>query len=225
MPDMPGMGGMDMASPALPEWSLGFLALIIAMWWVMMIAMMTPSAAPAILLYARAYRHAQTQDQTRSAAPTGAFAAGYLLVWLGFSVLGALLHWALERGGVISPMTMGSQSKWLSAGVLAAAGAYQLSPLKHACLSYCRGAAEFLTRHWLRGATGALRMGVLHGAYCVGCCWALMALLFVGGVMNLAWIGALAVLVLAEKLAPGGVWMSRGAGAVLLLWALATLLV
>ena len=118
---------------------------------------------------------------------------------------------------------MGSASRGLSAAVLLAAGLYQLSPLKSLCLSQCRAPAGFLSRHWRPGPAGALRLGLLHGAFCVGCCWVLMALLFVVGVMNLAWIAALALLVMAEKLLPGGPWVARGAGALLIAWGLATL--
>ena len=182
-----GMGGFETA------WSLSTAAVLVAMWWTMMIAMMAPSAAPAILLYARVHRHALGQGQEGDRlAPTAAFVAGYLLIWLGFSLAAALAHWALERASLIAFMGMGSQSRWLSSGVLIAAGLYQLSPLKQACLAHCRAPAAFLTRHWRPGAGGAVRLGALHGAYCLGCCWLLMALLFIGGVMNLAWIAALA---------------------------------
>ena len=122
-------------------------------------------------------------------------------------------------------MEMGSQSRWLSATILIAAGLYQLSPLKHACLAHCRAPASFLSRHWRPHASGAVRLGAMHGAFCVGCCWMLMALLFVGGVMNLVWIAALAFLVLIEKLLPPGQWIGRVAGAALILWGVATLLV
>ena len=122
-------------------------------------------------------------------------------------------------------MLMGSQSRWLSSAVLIAAGLYQLSPLKHACLSHCRAPASFLARHWRPHVSGALRLGALHGGFCVGCCWMLMALLFVGGVMNLGWIAALAVLVLVEKVLPAGRWVGRAAGAALISWGIATLLV
>lgn len=218
-----GMNMADMVGMVPAAWGIQTWLLIIAMWWVMMIAMMTPSAAPTILLYARVHRHAQ-QQAANGLAPTGAFAAGYLLVWMGFSLGAAILHWGLERVGLVSAMTMGSQSRWLSGGVLIAAGLYQLSPLKHACLSHCRAPASFLAKHWRPHATGALRLGALHGAYCVGCCWMLMALLFVGGVMNLFWIAALAILVLVEKLLPPGRFAGLGAGAVLITWGIATLL-
>src|SRR5205807_1669049 len=122
------------------------------------------------------------------------------LVWLCFSVAAAGLHWGLERTGLLSGAMMGSQSKWLSGAVLIAAGLYQLSPPHDVCLAHCRAPADFLSRHWLPGVAGAVRLGALHGAFCVGCCWLLMALLFVGGVMNLAWIAALTLLVVAEKL-------------------------
>lgn len=219
---MPMTPGMDMDPPT---WSLGLWALTAAMWGAMMVAMMAPSAAPAILLYGQVHRRAVANGQAAEVAPAWAFAAGYLLVWLGFSLAAAILYWGLERADLISAATMGSRSRWLSATVLAAAGLYQLSPLQGACLSHCRSPAAFLSRHWRPGALGAVRLGVVHGAYCLGCCWLLMALLFVGGVMNLAWIAALTLLVLAQKLAPGGPWVARAAGVALLAWGAATLLV
>lgn len=212
---------MGMAS----AWSLDLWTLTIAMWWVMMIAMMAPSAAPTILLYGRAHRHALGREQVTGPAPTWAFAAGYLLVWLGFSLAATGVYWALERVGLISAAIMGSGSRWLSGAVLVAAGLYQLSPVQQACLGHCRSPAAFLSRHWRPGAAGAVRLGVLHGAYCVGCCWMLMALLFVGGVMNLAWIAALTLLVMAEKVLPGGPWIARACGVAMLGWAAATVLV
>ncbi|TIP80361.1 MAG: DUF2182 domain-containing protein, partial [Mesorhizobium sp.] len=198
-PDMSGMdmSGMDMSAMATepPAWGGANWALMIAMWWVMMIAMMSPSAAPTILLYARVHRHALAKGQIQDKlAPTGVFMAGYLLVWLGFSVAATALHWLLEREAFVSATMMSSQSHWFSAVVLIGAGLYQLSRFKNACLSHCRAPTAFLARHWRPHAVGALRLGALHGAFCVGCCWMLMALLFVGGIMNLVWIAALAIL-------------------------------
>jgi predicted metal-binding membrane protein len=214
------MPGMDMT------WRLATWPLMIAMWWIMMIAMMTPSAAPAILLYARVHRHALAQGQVQeNLAPTGLFALGYLWVWFGFAVVATASHWALQRAGLISTMMMGSQSRWLSGAVLIAAGLYQLSPLKNVCLAHCRSPMSFLIRHWRPHASGALRLGAMHGAYCVGCCWMLMALLFVGGVMNLIWIAALAILVLVEKVLPAGQGISRVAGIALAGWGIATIAV
>ena len=221
---MPGMPGMDMAPRPAP-WSPATWALTVAMWQTMMVAMMAPSAAPTVLLYARVHRHAAGQGRAQRLAPTGAFAAGYLLVWQAFAVAAAALQWTLQRTGLVSAATMGSQSRWLSAAVLVGAGLYQLSPLQGVCLSHCRAPAGFLSRHWRAGAAGAVRLGVLHGLYCLGCCWLLMALLFVGGVMNLAWIAALTLLVMAEKVLPGGRWVGRAAGGAMLIWGATTLLV
>ena len=215
------MAGMDMGGGAETQpqaWSAGFLALSVGMWWTMMVAMMVPSAAPTILLYGQVQRRASSRGQTADLAPIGVFAGAYLLVWLGFSLLAVLAQWALQRNGLISPAAMASQSRWLSASVLIGAGLYQLSPFQNLCLSHCRSPAAFLSRYWRPGARGALRLGVLHGAYCVGCCWMLMALLFVGGVMNLAWVAALTLLVMAQKLLPGGQWIGRVSGAALLVW-------
>jgi predicted metal-binding membrane protein len=198
--------------------------LLVAMWWIMMIAMMTPSAAPMILLHARVARDAQAKgrDARGTLQQTGVFTAGYLLAWLGFSIAAAALQWGLEAAGLVSRM-MTSMSAALSAAVLIAAGVYQWTPLKNVCLRGCRAPAQFLSRHWRPGRRGALRLGILHGAYCVGCCWALMALLFVGGIMNPVWIAALAVVVLVEKVAPAGVVLSRIGGGLLIVWGIVTL--
>jgi predicted metal-binding membrane protein len=219
------MSGMDTFVTAT-HWGVTAWSLTIAMWWLMMVAMMIPSAAPTILLYARVSRHALARGQSQGRfAQIGMFAAGYLLVWLAFSVAAAWLHWSLQHAGLISAMMMGTQSRWLSGAVLIASGLYQFSPLKNICLAHCRAPAAFLSRYWRPNAGGALRLGVLHGAYCVGCCWALMTLLFVGGVMNLVWIAALAVLVLAEKVIFRGQWVGRCVGTVLVIWGVATLFV
>lgn len=201
-------------SPAMNEpWPTAYWLVMLAMWWVMMVAMMVPSAAPMILLYARVNRHAQKKGQmSEGVVPTAWFALGYLLAWLAFSAAATALQWAGEQLGLLHAMTMWSLNKWLSASLLVAAGVYQLSPLKDICLRYCRSPAAYLSRNWRKGQLGALRMGLKHGLYCVGCCWFLMALLFVGGIMNLVWIAALAIFVLIEKLAPGGGWIARGAG-------------
>ena len=207
--------------PVMPHanegWPAPYWLTMLFMWWTMMIAMMTPSAAPMILLYARVTRHAQKQGQLAPAVvPTAWFALGYLIAWLAFSAVAVLLQWGMERLGLMHMMMMWSLDKWLSGALLIAAGAYQLSPLKDMCLRQCRSPAEFLSRRWREGHAGALRIGLLHGLYCVGCCWILMALLFVGGIMNLLWIAGLAIFVLAEKVAPRGHLIGRVAGAALL---------
>jgi predicted metal-binding membrane protein len=227
-----GMSALDMTSAALfPHLQNNVAgemdtsrAVLVAMWWVMMIAMMIPSAAPLVLLYGRVLRHRAAQDAL-AYAPSLIVLVGYLSAWLAFSLGAAALQEALQNADRISAMMLWSKSAELSATVLAAAGLYQLSPLKHACLTQCRSPAQFLARHWRPGPGGAFRLGALHGAYCVGCCWLLMALLFVGGVMNLLWIAALTAVVLLEKLSRSGERIGRVLGVILLGWAAATLLV
>ena len=197
---------------------------MLGMWWVMMIAMMVPSAAPMILLHARVARHGQERGGVPGRASTAAFVAGYLACWLGFSAIATLLQFGLERFGLLDGMMMWPTERWLTAGLLIGAGLYQLSRLKTVCLTQCRSPAEFLARHWRPGRFGAFRLGVRHGAYCLGCCWALMLLLFAAGIMNLLWIAGLSILVLLEKLAPFGAALTKPL-AVLLLFAGAALLV
>ena len=208
-----GGGGMD---PSLPT--------VILMWWVMMIAMMTPSATPLILLYRRVLRH-HASTESSSAVPSMFLLAGYLTAWLAFSICAASLQKVLQPTGLISEMMLWSKSAPLSAIVLASAGVYQFSPLKRACLTQCRSPVNFLTAHWRPGVAGSFLLGMHHGIYCVGCCWLLMALLFVGGIMNLVWIAALALIVFIEKILPGGERVGRVPGVVLIAWAGVTLLV
>ena len=207
----PGAFSGDASMPQ--QWTGDYWAMMAAMWWVMMIAMMAPSAAPMILLYARVTRYEQKSGRlAEGVVPTAAFAAGYLIAWLVFSVVATVLQFSLERAGLVHSMLMWSLNSWLSAGMLFAAGLYQMTPYKQTCLRHCRSPAHFLSSHWRPGQFGAIRMGIEHGAFCIGCCWALMALLFVGGIMNLLWIAGLAVLVLVEKVAPRGEWIARAAG-------------
>ena len=200
------------------EWSLTYALLMLSMWWVMMIAMMTPSAAPVILLFGRVYRHEQGRERIGDGvAPTFVFALGYLTSWLLFSAVATLLQWGLEQVGLVHAMLMWSVEAKFSGLLLVAAGLYQFSPLKHACLRHCRSPAQFLAQHYCAGRIGAWRMGMDHGLYCVGCCWVLMALLFAGGVMNLVWIAGLTIFVLLEKVLPYGHVIARVMGAVLLI--------
>ena len=194
-------------------WDLSYWLLMLVMWWVMMIAMMVPSAAPMILLYAQVNRHGKKKSQSDdSIIPSAAFASGYLLSWLVFSMAAVILQWVLERAGLLHAMLMWSTSAVLSGSFLIAAGVYQMSPLKSVCLKHCRSPIMFLTQYWRKGRLGALRMGLEHGVYCVGCCWFLMALLFVGGIMNLVWVAGLAIFVLVEKLSRYGYWIGRASG-------------
>jgi predicted metal-binding membrane protein len=182
-----------------------------AMWTVMMFGMMAPSVAPMILIYARVGRQALTDGKPFAAAAW--FAGGYLLAWTGFSLAATSAQWALERATLLTPM-MVSASKILDGVVLIVAGLYQWTPLKEVCLSHCQAPLTFILRHggFRSDGSGALTLGLRHGLYCIGCCWALMALLFVGGVMNLFWIAALAILVLLEKVIPSGQIIARFAG-------------
>lgn len=194
------------AAPAMEvAWSGGYWAIMLLMWWVMMIAMMLPSAAPMVLLYGRTIRRAQERGRMALAPlPVTVFVTGYLVVWLGFSVLATIAQWGLEQLGLMHSMLMWSTNATLSGALLVTAGLFQLTPAKAACLEHCRSPADYLARHWLDGRGGAFRMGLTHGAWCLGCCWALMALLFAGGIMNLVWIAGLAIIVLVEKLARWG---------------------
>lgn len=217
---MQEMDGMLMPMSGGP-WTLDHALVMLAMWIAMMAAMMLPSAAPMILLYATVARARRARGERGGSA--GIFAAGYAAVWIGFSIAAVALQFALERAALLSPM-METTSMALAGAVLIAAGIYQWLPLKQACLRRCRSPLDFMVLHWREGARGAFRMGAAHGAYCVGCCWMLMLLLFVGGIMNLAWIAGLALFVLVEKLVPAGNWIGRIAGGVLVAWGIAVLL-
>ncbi len=208
---------MDAGLPPYTAWSVADLGAAAVMWGVMMIAMMLPSAAPMLLLFSSAQRKRRAQGA--AVVPTGLFAAGYLLIWLAWSGLAAALQWALQGLLLLSPHLM-TTSTLLGAGFVLMAGLYQFTPWKDACLVQCQSPLAFLLTKWREGPRGALRMGLHHGAYCVGCCWALMALLFVGGVMDLLWVAGLAVFVLLEKAVARGPWISRVSGVALILWAL-----
>ena len=222
MSDMSGggmSGGMSagdmagMAMPALHAWTAGYAVLMFLMWTIMMVGMMLPAAAPMILLYDRVRERQEAKGA--SLAGTGVFALGYLAAWALFSLGAIAAQWGLERAALLSPM-MVSASPWLGGGLLILAGLYQWTPLKNACLVHCRSPITFLAHHWRPGRVGAFRMGLHHGLYCVGCCWVLMALLFVFGVMNLLWIAALAIFVLLEKVLPRGDLVGRASGGLMI---------
>lgn len=204
---MPASADAGMASMPGMGWTPAYAFSMFVMWTIMMVAMMLPSAAPMILLHARTAKDNQIA--------TAAFAASYLAVWIGFSALATGAQWLLSEAGWLGE-AMQLQSRTLAAAVLAGAGLYQLTPLKQLCLSHCRSPLAYLMHHWRPGIEGAIRMGLSHGAYCVGCCWFIMALLFVGGVMNLAWIVVLAAFVMAERLLPFGDQVGKAAGVVAL---------
>lgn len=205
--------GMDMSMPSMvmmpAAWSPAYGLLLFLMWWIMMIAMMVPGAASTVLLYATIQRR---QEAKNRALGTALFLSGYLAMWASFSVLATMSQWGLYLAGLMS-MDMRLASALLGGLILIAAGLYQFTPVKAACLRHCQSPILFLSQHWRVGPAGAFRMGLRHGAYCVGCCWFLMALLFVAGVMNLAWIAGLAIYVALEKLLPLGPLLCRTAGA------------
>jgi len=200
---------MERPAMAVP-WTVAWWLIILAMWWVMMVAMMLPSAAPMILLVGQVSRRAVASGGV--GLSTGWLAAGYCLAWLVFSVGATGVQFVLERAGLVDGMLMWSLDPWLSAALLAAAGLYQLTSLKHACLTRCRSPVAFLVARRRNGIAGALELGISHGFWCVACCAALMALLFVGGIMNLVWIAGLALVVLVEKLMPDPRPFSIGIG-------------
>jgi len=207
---MPGMSMEGMPHPS----GAAALALTFAMWTVMMTGMMLPSAAPTILLYGALVR--KNGERGNVLPAVWVFTSGYLVVWAGFSLAAALLQGLLERTELLTPM-MASASASLSAALLVAAGIYQWLPVKEVCLRKCRNPIEFFAMRWRAGAAGAFRMGMEHGVYCVGCCWVLMLLLFVAGVMNLLWVALLAGFVLVEKLLPAHRYTSRIGSAALVL--------
>jgi len=220
--DMSLMGMATAGAAMAPRaWGAATFGLMLAMWWIMMIGMMTPSAAPAILIFARAQRQ-QLADEN-PVLRTLLFTLGYLVAWLAFSAVATTVQWGLGKAALLTPM-MTSATPFLGTVLFTVAGLYQLTPLKHACLRHCRSPLHFLAEHWRGGDSGAFRMGASHGAYCVGCCWLLMALLFIGGVMNLVWVAAIAVFVLIEKVLPAGQWVARASGVAMIAVAVSMIL-
>jgi predicted metal-binding membrane protein len=214
-----GMRHMDVEMvimPAMQNWTVWDLVLVFLMWAIMMVAMMVPTASPAILLFAEINR--RRQEQQAAFVSTGQFLLGYLAAWTGFSILATLAQWGLLTVALVSPM-MESTSKTLAAGLLVGAGLFQFSSFKYSCLVHCRSPMGFLATEWRSGPGGAFRMGLKHGGYCLGCCWALMGLLFTFGVMNLLWLAGLSGFILLEKFTSSKRWVSRLSGLVFIGWA------
>lgn len=200
-------------------WTPADLSALFAMWAVMMVGMMGPSATPMLLLFAAAQSKSGKQ---RAALSAGVFAMGYTFVWTAFSAGAAAAQWALHQAALLSP-AMAVLSPRIGGAVLIAAGIYQITPWKSACLAHCRSPLSFLMTHWREGEWRAFGIGVHHGAYCLGCCWALMIVLFVVGVMNLVWVAALAAFVLLEKAGPHGTAIARLSGAALIVYGIVTI--
>jgi predicted metal-binding membrane protein len=216
---MPGMSmaGMDMPGmvmPGLQVWGPSTVLLLFVMWAVMMVAMMLPSATPMLLAFLTVNK--QRQAAARPYVPVSIFLFGYLAVWTGFSAVATLAEWGLHQAALLSP-AMAATSPTLNGGLLIAAGVFQWTPLKSACLKGCRSPLTFLMSEWREGAAGAFIMGLRHGAFCVGCCWVLMALLFVAGVMNLFWVAVIALFVMAEKILAKGELLGHVTGIALLI--------
>ena len=213
------MGGlaMQMGRPDPNDWSVASLPPLFVMWVVMMVAMMLPSAAPMILTFAAVARNRRRHQ--RPYVPVAVFVSGYFIAWGGFSAVATLAQWLLHREALLSPM-MVTSSALLGGVLLLLAGVFQFTPLKRSCLTHCRAPLEFITTRWREGWGGALMMGLEHGLFCTGCCWALMALLFVLGMMNLLWIASLTILVGLEKILPRRSYFSRGTGVLLAIWGL-----
>jgi predicted metal-binding membrane protein len=213
MPKMSAMKNMA-ATPAV--WTFNYSVLMFFMWWTMMIAMMLPSASPMILLYTALIR--RTKKTKSIIRQVTSFICGYLLAWAAFSLFAAALQSQLELRDWMSPMMMEATNIYLAAGILIAAGVYQLTPLKTVCLEKCRQPASFLANYKNTWVNSPLRIGLVHGFYCVGCCWFLMGLLFFGGIMNLYWIVGLIIFVAIEKLHEKGVIFGKilGGGAIFL---------
>jgi predicted metal-binding membrane protein len=216
--------GMGLMMPAGMPWRAMEFALVFAMWAIMMVGMMTPSAAPIILMYARVGR--LTEAQGTPLIATVLFAAGYLLVWIAFALLATLVQWAFERSALLD-FAMAGSSNVVGGLLFVAAGSYQWTRVKEMCLAQCQTPFAFLMRQggFRRDALGSLMLGLRHGAYCVGCCWALMTLLLVGGAMNLLWIVLLALLIVVEKGTPSGRPIAHLVGIILVAagaWLLAT---
>jgi predicted metal-binding membrane protein len=206
------MGGMGMIMDA--PWRATDVFFTFAMWSVMMVGMMTPAATPMLLIFASTQRR-RAPAQAGARSPVLLFALGYATVWIGFSAVAALAQWVLHDAALLSP-AMAVASPRVAGALLVAAGAYQLTPAKRACLEHCQSPLGFLMSHWRDGPVGTYQMGLRHGIYCLGCCWALMAVLFAVGVMNLAWVGALTVFILLERLGGNSVRVAR-LGAVLMI--------
>ena len=214
MVEMEMHAAMGMAMSQMQPWSGVELLLLFVMWGVMMVAMMTPSASPMILMFSAMNR--RRAERQGPVVRTGLFVVGYLVAWTAYSAAAATAQWVLHGLALVSPM-MVSTSPYLGGGLLVAAGIFQWTPLKRACLTQCRSPMGFVMTEWREGPLGALIMGIRHGVYCVGCCWVLMALLFVAGVMNLVWVAAIATFVLVEKVVPAGERVGQVAGVVLVL--------
>ena len=209
------MDALFFAMPMTAQWTATDFVLLFLMWAVMMVAMMLPSVTPLLLIFAVVNR--QRRQSQSPFVPVAYLLTGYFVVWTGFSLLATLLQWLLQRLSLLNP-EMETTNKVLSGMILLGAGLFQFTSLKQRCLSNCQTPISFIHQHWKDGKSGALRMGVQNGTYCLGCCWILMVLLFVSGIMNLLWIALIAIFVLIEKSLSGTKWVSYVSGTLLIVY-------
>jgi predicted metal-binding membrane protein len=219
--DIMNMDALFFSMPMTPSWTTIDFLLLFLMWFVMMIAMMTPSVAPLILIFAMVNR--KRKQQQNPFVPSGYFLAGYFLVWAAFSLLATILQWFLQQISLLNP-DMETTDKILGGSIIIIAGVFQFTPLKKRCLHYCRTPVDFVHRNWKEGKTGAIKMGIENGIFCLGCCWVLMTLLFVAGIMNLLLIALIALFILVEKMIPYSKPVSFIAGALLVVYGISLLL-
>jgi predicted metal-binding membrane protein len=213
--DMSG-AGMEIQHTCMMSWEMDDLIMVFTMWSVMMVAMMLPSALPMILLFTTLNR--QRSETMSPLIPTGLFVVGYLAAWVAYSALATLAQWGLHASALLSH-SMSIANPYLGGCILAASGIFQWTPFREACMTHCRSPIGFLLTHWKEGRVGALMMGLTHGTFCVGCCWMLMTISLVLGVMNMLWMAVLTILMFWEKvISPNSIWLSRAAGAVLTIW-------
>jgi len=212
------MKNMDMSMvhlmPSMHMWGLKQFVLMFVMWVVMMVAMMLPSTAPTVIIFANVYR--KRKNEGKPFVPVGFFLVGYFTIWGAFSLAATTTQWMLHKATLLSPMMI-STSPFFGGTVLLSAGLFQFTPFKYSCLNRCRNPLDLLIDKWQEGNYGAYIMGIKIGYFCVGCCWMLMALLFVAGVMNLLWVAFIALFVLVEKVLPYPIWTSRLGGILLVL--------
>ena len=220
----PSTSGMVMgeASPCMMQWGFPDILLSLVMWSIMMVAMMLPAATPMVLMFASVNR--QQNQQSVSLISTGSFVLGYLIIWIVYSGISAIVQWGLHSAALLSH-SMVISSPVLGGSLLLAAGVFQWTPFRDACMKKCRSPLGFILSEWREGKAGALIMGIKHGMYCVGCCWILMSLSLVLGVMNLLWMAVLTVFMVLEKTGAVGSWLSRAAGLVFIVWGLTIIII
>ena len=213
--------GSLISMPQTTAWNSADFVFVFIMWAVMMVAMMIPSAGPMIIIFSTLSR--KRREQHTPYVSTGVFLFGYLSVWTFYSTLATLGQWVLHTASLLSPMMMIISNPILTSVLLLIIGVFQFTPTKYVCLTHCQTPLDFILNKWQDGRRGAFNMGISNGNYCLGCCWALMSLLFVVGVMNILWIAIIAAFILVEKLVIANYQISRLSGTVIIIWGIVIL--